>query len=41
MDPCGYVIHMVVSDRTNVNSVGSPFRVTADIGFCLEEAPSS
>ncbi|MCZ6615325.1 MAG: hypothetical protein O6920_06055 [Chloroflexi bacterium] len=39
MDPCGFVIHMVVTDRTNRNSVGSPFRVTADIGFCLEEAP--
>jgi len=37
MDPCGYVIHMIVSDRTNVGSSGSPFRVTADVGFCLEE----
>jgi hypothetical protein len=40
MDPCGYVIHMVVCDRTNYNSRGyiCP-RVVADIGFCLEEVP--
>ena len=41
MDPCGYVIHMVAYDRTNYNSRGYVRHVTADIGFCLEEAPSS
>ncbi|GAN32900.1 hypothetical protein [Candidatus Brocadia sinica] len=41
MDPCGYVIHMVVCDRTNYGSHGIAFCVTADIGFCLEESPIS
>ncbi len=37
MDACGYVIHMVVCDRTNHDSRGNAFCVAADIGFCLEE----
>lgn len=41
MDPCGYVIHMVVCDRTNYDSRGYAFCVAADIGFCLEEAPGN
>lgn len=36
MDPCGYVIHLQVSDRTNVNSTGSHYTAGADVGFCLE-----
>ncbi|HXJ43238.1 MAG TPA: hypothetical protein VNH18_28415, partial [Bryobacteraceae bacterium] len=39
MDPCGYVIHLEVSDRTNVNSSGDPYTFTKDIGFCLIETP--
>jgi len=39
MDPCGYVIHMVVCDRTNYDSRGNAFCPAADIGFCLEEPP--
>lgn len=38
MDPCGYVIHMDVTDRTNVDSRGNPFHATWDVGFCLEQA---
>ncbi|HVO42494.1 MAG TPA: hypothetical protein VMT34_07715, partial [Aggregatilineales bacterium] len=36
MDACGYVIHMTVCDRTNVNSTGNAYCATADVGFCLE-----
>jgi hypothetical protein len=36
MQACGYVIHMVVCDRTNVDSRGNPYCVSADVGFCLE-----
>jgi len=32
------VIHMDVTDRTNVDSHGFPFHATADVGFCLEQA---
>jgi hypothetical protein len=39
MDPCGYVIHMEVVDRTNVNSTGNPYPFSTDVGFCLEAAP--
>lgn len=41
MDPCGYVIHMVVCDRTNHDSRGNAFCTSVDIGFCLEEPPIS
>ena len=36
MEPCGYVIHMEVCDRTNVDSRGNPYCRPADVGFCLE-----
>jgi hypothetical protein len=36
MDPCGYVIHLTVCDRTNVDSRGNAYCRTADVGFCLE-----
>ena len=39
MDPCGYVIRLSASDRTNVNSTGSGYSMSYDVGFCLEEAP--
>lgn len=39
MDPCGYVIRLGASDRTNVNSAGSGYSMSYDVGFCLEEAP--
>ena len=32
------VIHMDVTDRTNVDSRGNPFHATWDVGFCLEQA---
>jgi hypothetical protein len=35
MDPCGYVIHMEVCDRTNVDSRGNPYCAPWDVGFCL------
>ena len=38
MDPCGYVIHMDVYDRTNVNSTGNAYGFSTDVGFCLEAA---
>ncbi len=36
MDPCGYIIRMVVCDRTNVGSTGNAYCVPAEVGFCLE-----
>lgn len=36
MDPCGYVIHLTVCDRTNVDSRGNAYCRAADVGFCLE-----
>lgn len=39
MDPCGYIIRMVVCDRTNVNSTGNAYCVPAEVGFCLETPP--
>jgi hypothetical protein len=36
MDPCGYVLRMVGSDRTNVDSRGNHFLAVASIGFCLQ-----
>jgi hypothetical protein len=39
MDPCGYVIRLQASDRTNFNSAGYALYMTYDIGFCLESAP--
>jgi hypothetical protein len=41
MDPCGYVLRLGASDRTNVNSVGNHFGMTYDVGFCLVAAPQS
>jgi len=41
MDPCGYVLRLQAYDRTNVNSVGSGFPLTYDVGFCLETPPAS
>ena len=41
MDPCGYVLRLVASDRTNVNSAGYAFQLAYDIGFCLETPPAS
>jgi len=38
MDPCGYVIRLTASDRTNVNSAGPGFSMFYDIGFCLRAA---
>jgi hypothetical protein len=38
MDPCGYVIRLYSSDRTNVNSTGNPYDMAYDVGFCLEPA---
>jgi hypothetical protein len=40
MDPCGYVIRLHATDRTNVNSRGNHHRMVYDIGFCLEPALS-
>ncbi|HET6977047.1 MAG TPA: hypothetical protein VFI24_12040 [Pyrinomonadaceae bacterium] len=40
MDPCGYVIRLSASDRTNVNSVGQGFSMFYDVGFCLRAAPA-
>jgi hypothetical protein len=40
MDPCGYVLRLVGTDRTNVNSRGYAFELVYDVGFCLEEAPA-
>jgi hypothetical protein len=37
MDPCGYVIQLVATDRANVNSVGAPHYLVYDVGFCLEK----
>ena len=39
MDPCGYVVRLVASDRANVDSRGNPHRLTWDVGFCVEGAP--
>ena len=39
MDPCGYVVRLVASDRTNVGSgalIG--FQEVCDLGFCLQES---
>lgn len=36
MKACGYVLRMVGSDRTNVNSRGNHFRTPIAVGFCLE-----
>jgi hypothetical protein len=38
MDPCGYVIRLRATDRTNVNSRGNAFDMVYDVGFCLEPA---
>jgi len=35
MDPCGYVIRLHATDRTNVDSRGNPYQMTYDVGFCL------
>ena len=35
MDPCGYSLTIVVSDRTNVNSGQGSFSSEASVGFCL------
>lgn len=39
MDPCGYVIRLAASDRTNVNSTGPGLSMLYDVGFCLKAAP--
>jgi hypothetical protein len=39
MDPCGYVIRLYATDRTNVNSTGNAYDMAYDVGFCLEPAP--
>jgi hypothetical protein len=39
MDPCGYVIRLRATDRTNVDSRGGVFDMGYDVGFCLEAAP--
>lgn len=39
MDPCGYVVRLVASDRTNYNSAGYALYITYDVGFCLEAPP--
>jgi hypothetical protein len=36
MDPCGYVLRLYASDRTNVDSRGAVFDMAYDVGFCLE-----
>jgi len=36
MDPCGYIVHLWVRDRTIVNSGSIGWRNGADVGFCLE-----
>ena len=38
IDPCGYVLRLYASDRTNVNSTGNAFDMAYDVGFCLEPA---
>lgn len=38
MDPCGYVIRLRATDRTNVNSRGHAFEMVYDVGLCLEPA---
>ena len=38
MDPCGYVIRLYATDRTNVNSRGNAFDMVYDVGFCVEPA---
>ena len=38
MDPCGYVIRLTASDRTNYDSRGNNLYMTYDVGFCLVEA---
>ncbi len=38
MDPCGYVIRLYATDRTNVNSTGNAYDMAYDVGFCLEPA---
>jgi hypothetical protein len=35
MDPCGYVIRLHATDRTNVDSRGNPYELNYDVGFCL------
>src|SRR5262249_12153510 len=35
MDPCGYSLTIVVSDRTNVNSGQGSYSSEASVGFCL------
>lgn len=35
MDPCGYVIRLAASDRTNVDSRGNAYTMHHDVGFCL------
>jgi hypothetical protein len=37
MDPCGYALTIVVSDRTNVNSGQGHHSNEASVGFCLRE----
>jgi hypothetical protein len=37
MDPCGYVIRLTASDRTNYDSRGYLLYMTYDVGFCLVE----
>ena len=39
MDPCGYVIRLYATDRTNLNSTGNAYDMAYDVGFCLEPAP--
>jgi hypothetical protein len=38
MRPCGYVLSVVVTDRTIVNSQGVGHTTAASVGFCLEAA---
>ena len=39
MQACGYVIELVVCDRTNYNSRGNPLCARSEVGFCLEKPP--
>lgn len=35
MDPCGYTLTLVVTDRTNLNSGAGSRQATATVGFCV------
>lgn len=41
MDPCGYVLRLQASDRTNYDSTGNHLHMSYDVGFCLESAPEA